>query len=106
MAPLGFERIVGFAVVGEVTEVLDGVFEERSGSENGQADGSAGDGTGDGEGEASGFAKEGEDAEEFGGHTSVDWCQLEEGFRSVTQSRAGGRMSARSKAGSEGEVGW
>ncbi len=66
----GFERVVGFAVVCEVAEVVHGVFEEGGGGENGQADGRAGEGAGDGEGEASGFAKEGEDAEEFGGHTS------------------------------------
>ena len=74
----GLERVVGFAVVGEVTEVVHGVFEERGGGENRQADGCAGEGAGDGEGEASGFAKEGEDAEEFGGHTPLASCQLGE----------------------------
>jgi len=46
----GFERVVGFAVVGEVTEVVHCIFEERGGGENRQADGCAGEGTGDGEG--------------------------------------------------------
>ena len=77
----GFERVVGFAIVYEVTEVVHGIFEQGGGGENRQADRSAGEGAGGGEGEASGFAKEGEDAEEFGGHTSVGRCQPAEDGR-------------------------
>ena len=39
------------------------------------------EGAGDGEDEASGFAKEGEDVKEFGGHTSVGRCQPVDGTR-------------------------
>ena len=49
----GLEGVVGFAVVGEVAEVVHGIFEERGGGEDRQADGGAGEGAGDGEGEAS-----------------------------------------------------
>ena len=58
-SPSSLERVVGFAVVGEVAEVVHGVFEEGGCGEDRQADGGAGEGAGDGEGEASGFAKEG-----------------------------------------------
>jgi hypothetical protein len=76
MSPSGFEGVVGFTVVGEVAEVVYGVFKERGGGEDRQADRGAGEGAGDGDGEASGFAKEGQDVEEFGGHTPVAACQL------------------------------
>ncbi len=56
--------------------MVHGVFEEGGGGEDRQADGRAGEGAGDGEGEASGFAKEGEDVEEFSGHTPGAACQL------------------------------
>jgi hypothetical protein len=63
--------------------VVHGVFEKRGGGEDRQADGRAGEGAGDGEGEASGFAYEGEDAEEFGGHTPGAACQLGGGAGNV-----------------------
>jgi len=103
--PSGFEGVVGFAVVGEVAEVVYGVFEQRGGGEDRQADGGAGQGTSNGEGEASGFAKEGEDVEEFGGHTPGAACQLAEDGRSESVFRGGlGVAVAEFAADAEAEV--
>jgi hypothetical protein len=92
----GFEGVFGFTVVGEVAEVVDGIFEEGSGCKNRQADGCAGEGAGDGEGEASGFAKARRSEDGFrSGYTETDG-RSDEGTEEGTdegRTEDGGRTS-------------
>ena len=71
----GLERVVGFAVVGEVADAVHGVFEEGRDGEDREANGRAGEGADEEEREAGGFAEEAEDAEGFGGHMPLSRCQ-------------------------------
>ena len=55
---LGFEGVVGFAVVGEVAHAVHGVFEEGRDGEDREANGRAGEGAGDGEDKTGGLTEE------------------------------------------------
>jgi hypothetical protein len=72
---LRIERTVGFSVVGEVAEAVDGVFEEQGGCEDDQVGGRALEWASKCEGEAGGFANVGKNVEVLE-VMSGSWCQL------------------------------
>lgn len=89
----GLERVVGFAVVGDVADAVHGVFEEGRDGEDREANGRAGKRADEEEREAGGFAEEAEDAEGFGGHMPLSRCQPFDRLRAGPSA-----LGARSKA--------